>query len=242
MRKVCFTAALIILLMTAIVLPGCSRAGSAMNGSGKTIDQNIDIADFNSLNVKGEFELEISQAQYFTVTLITDENLINRVLISLERKTLKLGIEAPASFFPTKLKVIINMPAILGLNLSGGARAYVSGFKSASDFSLFLAEGSSVSGTLEANTAKLNLSDASQADLHGTAAKLELECKGGSKLDLENFVLTNARVNLTEASEATLNVNGRFDVILNDTSKIYYLGNPVISNTSISGGSTMIHK
>jgi hypothetical protein len=242
MKKILSIIILAIILILTLVLPGCARVGSSMNGSGKIVTQDLKVKEFTGINAHGPFELEISQAESFKVTLSTDENLVSRVLVSLDRKTLKLSIEAPASFFPTVLKLKIEMPQIRSLNLSGHAGVSLSGFKSNEDFTLFAAGDSTLIGSLEATIIRFNLSEASRVSLSGAAVRLELECKGGSRLDLENLALTSAQVKLTEQSEAILDIEGRFDVILNDNSKIYYLGNPLFSNTSITGDSTMIHK
>jgi hypothetical protein len=236
-----FRIFLIIVLSLAILVPACSRVGSSMNGSGHIIDQDLKVTDFNSINVRGPFNLEIYKADSYKVTLSTDDNLINRLQISLERKSLKVRIEAPATFFPTSLKMRIAMPEITSLTLAEGVQASFLGFKSISDFTLFLSEKSVLTGDLEAIVARFHLSQSVKVSLKGSAMRLELE-SSDSTLDLGDFNLITAQVKLSQASEAILNVNGRFDVVLNDASKIFYLGNPLISNTYISGGSSMIHK
>jgi hypothetical protein len=242
MLKLFSVTASIVLLITAALLPGCTRVGSTLNGSGNIIDHDIKIVDFDSLNVKGPFEVEIERGQSYRVTISTDENLISRVLVILDRKTLKLSIEAPATFFPTSLKAKITLPKIAGINLSGMAKATVSGFSSSDELTLFLAGGSSLSGSLEVGIPRIYLSEASQLNLKGKGTRLELDCKSGSKVDLGEFILMSAQVKLKEASEAILNVSGRLDVNLNSSSKVYYLGNPIISDASISGDSTMMRK
>jgi hypothetical protein len=233
---------LISLVMFVLLAPACSQAPSALNGSGKIIEQDVKLTDFDSLEVQGAFNLEITQADSFKVTLITDGNLVSRILFSQSGKTLKISIEAPASFFPTSLKLRIAMPKIVGLNLSKAAKASLDGFKSTSNFNLVLKNASFLSGNLEANVTNFFLADASQVILQGKATSLELDSAGASKLDLGEFVLATADVELREASIAVLNVNGEFDVVLKDASRIYYLGNPLIRNTSITGDSSMIHK
>jgi len=242
MRKLYFII-IVTLLITAIALvPGCNRVASSLNGSGKIISQNVNVIDFTSVEVEGAFDVEISQAYWYGVTISTDDNLIKRVLISRENDTLRIKIQAPGSFLPTSLKVQIKMPSIERLKLTEKTEASISGFLNAPYFYLALQTGSSLKGGIEAETTHFNLSGASELSLKGRSKKLHLDCTGSSKLDLSDFMLSGANVKLKEASEAILNVNGRFDVILSDESKIYYLGNPLFSNTSISGGSIMVHK
>jgi len=242
MLKLVSVFVLAVLLTSSVMLSGCTRVGSALNGSGNVIDRDIKIVDFDSINVKGPFEVEIKEAPSYQVTISTDGNLISRVQVILERKTLKFGIEAPATFFPTSLKAKITLPKLAGINLSGAAKAAVSGFRTSDEVTLFLAGGSLLSGSLELGLPRFYLSEASQLSLKGKGTRLELECKGGSKVDLGEFVLASAQVKLREASEAILNVSGRLDVNLSSSSKVYYLGNPIISDASISGDSTMMRR
>jgi hypothetical protein len=241
-KKLLLTVAVAISLTITAAFPGCTGVGSSMNGSGKVKDQDLKFTDFNTINVHGPFELEIVRDSSFKAVLSTDDNLIGRVRGSLDRKTLMLSIEAPATFYPTKLKVSISMPDISGLSLSDAAKATMSGFNSFNDFNLYLNKGSNLNGAIEADDMTINLSGASQAAMAGKSRTLDLQCSAGSKLDMGDFQVTRAQVKLKEASEATLNVSGELDVVMSDASKIYYLGNPLISDTSISGGSTMIRK
>lgn len=236
-RNLCIT--LLVLSLAALSLAGCARAGSALNGSGVIVDEVIKAKEFNMVSVKGAFNLEIQKADTPSVILSTDDNLISRIRISVERKTLKLSIEAPATFFPTKLKVAINMPELIGLNLSGGARSTVTGFNSTGSFSLFMDDKSSLKGSLAAGDISFHLSGSSTAVLSGGGLEMNLTLLEGSKVDLGDFLLKQAAVKLDQASEAIINVNGPLDVELNSESKVYFLGDPIISNTSISGGSTM---
>jgi hypothetical protein len=242
MKKLFIAITLIILLISAILIPGCAQAGSAINGSGKIIDRNIDIAEFNNVQAQGKLNLEIVSSDSYKITISTDENLINRVLFTREDETLEIKIEAPASFFPTSLKITIAMPQVKSLNLADGALATISINKSIASFNLVLTGASSFSGYLEAEATNFYLSGQSQVSLKGQSKKLELDVAGASKLDLSKFLLSGANVKLRETSIAILNVNGDLNVVLKDASKIYYLGNPLIKNTSIIGDSSMIHQ
>jgi hypothetical protein len=229
----------LLLLMTISLMPGCKRVSSSMNGSGKIVDQNLDISDFTNVNAKGVYNLIIKAGETYKVTVSLDDNLLSRLKVSKERRTLILGVEAPATFFPNTLKVTITMPQLLGLNLSGGANANISGFKSPSNFTLFLSGKGLLEGSLIASNLIFSLSQGSKVALTGSGLALELKSVGGSVLDLRNYDVMRAQVKLDEASEAILNVTGQFDVELKNKSKLYFSGNPIFTNTSVTGGSTM---
>jgi hypothetical protein len=229
-------------LVFMLILPGCTRVGSSMNGSGKIIDNDLKVEGFSNLNIKGPFVVEVTQAEHFKVTLSTDENLMNRVNVSLERKTLNLSVKAPATFFPTSLKLKIYLPALSTLTLSDAASAAVNGFKNAETFSVFLSGKSILKCSTEVRNLELNVSGASEAILKGTGQVTEIDAREASKLDLSEFESTTGQVKMAEASEATMNVIGWIDINLRQSSKFFYLGTPIFRNTEISGGSSMAHK
>ena len=233
---------LVIILLAALILPGCTRVGSSMNGSGKIIDSDLKVEGFSSLNIKGPFIVEITQSKDFKVTLSVDENLLNRVKVSLERKTLNLSIEAPATFFPTSLKLKVTLPVLATLTLSDAANAAVNGFNDAKTFSVFLSGKSILNCTAEVVNLELNVSGASETVFKGKGQNTKVDARGASKLNLAEFESTNAEIYMTEASEATMNVIAWVDITLENASKFFYVGNPIFRDTAISGGSTMAHK
>ena len=230
------------LFLTLVALPGCSRIGSSINGSGALVDQDIRLTGFTGINITGPFQADIIQTDAFQVIVNTDENLVNRIESSLNDQILVIGIKAPGSFFPTSLKLKIGMPRIYTLQLAGGAKASLSGFKSTFNLSVVLAEASILNGTLDAGNCDFDLSESSQINLTGSALGLDLTASDASKINLENFNVNIAKLYLKQNSEATLNLNGRTDVRLENASTVYYVGNPVFNDTSISGGSFMKHK
>jgi hypothetical protein len=239
MKKMFIPLFLLVALSACTVSAGCSRVGSSLNGSGKIIDREIEVAGFTEIYVEGPFTVEIVRAAEYAVTLSVDDNMISRVLISKKDQVLNLSIQAPATFFPTTLKVKISMPEIYGLTLSGSARAGISEFKSASDFTLMLTDNSMLGGYIELSNASFDISKNSDVILKGKARHLELNAAETSRLDLAEFSLASAEIKLRNLSEATLNVTETLDVDLSGMSKLYYIGNPVISHSSVSGNSIM---
>jgi hypothetical protein len=235
-------AILLVILLVPLSISGCSRVGSAMTGSGNITDQNIKLDDFTEINVQGDFEVEIKQSDDFNINISTDDNLINRILISRDDETLKIGIQAPANFFPTSLKIAITMPRIYGLDLSKGAKASISGFDSTFNFDLEMSDGATLTGDLESGITEFDISSGSQANLAGQALEMDLNASGGSKINLEEFAVGDARASLKGGSEAIMNVDGEFDVALTEASKISYVGTPTLIYESVSSDSTIERK
>ncbi len=240
MKKI--VSLLTIILAIALILPGCTRVGSSMNGSGVIKDSDLKLTGFSALHIEGPFIVEVVQAADYKVMLSVDENLVNRVKVSMERKTLNLSIEAPASFFPTSLKLKVETPELDSLTLSEAANAVVNDFKDAKAITIFMSGKSILKCATQVETLEVNVSGASSASFNGKAQQTNIDARGVSKLDLLEFQSTGAKIKMTESSEAVMNLIGIVDITLDKYSKLFYTGTPIFRETAISGGSMMAPK
>ena len=78
--------------------------------------------------------------------------------------------------------------------------------------------------------------------LTGSAQSVTLEASGSSEIDLADFPVVDANVNLSGGSEATVNPSGRLDVDVSGASHLYYLGSPTLGRVQTSGGSSVGQK
>lgn len=110
------------------------------------------------------------------------------------------------------------------------------------DTSIKAAGASSVTGEITAGDVTLDISDASQIELAGTASNLVCTSGGASNLDLSVFSVENAVVKLRGASNAYITPHGKLDIDLGGASDLVYLGNPVMGKTKISDDSRLTRK
>lgn len=90
--------------------------------------------------------------------------------------------------------------------------------------------------------ARFTISAASTVTLGGRPGSLEIIGSGSCRLELSDFAVHDARVNLSGASQATVNLDGRLDADLSGASTLLYMGEPVLGDISVTGGSTISKK
>ena len=78
--------------------------------------------------------------------------------------------------------------------------------------------------------------------MQGSASDIVIEGSGASRVELADFPLNNADINLSGASTGTVNLKGRLDAELSGASKLRYIGEPTMGNINTSGGSTISSK
>jgi len=207
------------LILAPFLLGHWSPLGTIV-GSGHPVTQNQPFSDFTSVSVSSGFAFAITQASSFSVKTTTDDNLQNYVQVSKSGSTLTVELKPGYSITTSALSVEISMPSLRRLDLSSGAHGSAMGFVSSNNFELDASGGSRVVMQGQANDLTANASD-------------------GSQLNLSDFTVRNANVNLSGGSQAEINASDRLDCNLSGGSHLFYSGNPTLGNINVSGGATI---
>lgn len=261
MRKSIAHTILVAILVAVILFVGCSGTvpiPRRVKGSGKVVTQEMNVTDFAYLEIGSVFEVEIIESGSYLTAITADDNLFDYIEVSQEGETLKIQLTPGYNYSGVTLKANIALPKLSGLYLYGATKGTIKGFQSSNDFDLKLSGASSLNVDMEAGDVKLEISGAtrvtgslrardiefevsaaSTVELVGSANKMTLTASGGSQLKLAAFPLDRANVILSGASEATIKVSGRLDVVLSGASKLYYKGDPMIGDIMVSDTSTI---
>ncbi|MFH1925279.1 MAG: head GIN domain-containing protein [Chloroflexota bacterium] len=263
MRKVMLYVALTLIMGVLTGVTGCiPGVGPTVTGSGKLAAWDFDYRDFTKVEAGYAFDVEIAKADSYLVRITIDDNLYEYLDISKSGDTLYIGLKPGYIHMNITQKAIINMPDLERVGLSGASKAKVDGFSSshAVDFDLSgasnadigsmktgntnfkLSGASKASGSIEMADGRFDLSGASSLDLEGSANDVDIEASGASHVELSDFPVVDADINLSGASDVTINASGRLDGNLSGGSRLIYMGNPTLGSISANEGSTISQK
>jgi hypothetical protein len=198
------------------------------------------VSGFDRLDVGHGFDIDVRQAEAFSVELRVDDNVVDHLKVELDGTTLRLGLKSP--FYTTvgvTLQATVTMPRLVGLALSGGADGSIGGFRSTEPFALDLSGGSDLRGDLETGDIKCDVSGGGDVTLTGMGGDLDLTVSGGGDANLSAFAVANATVESSGGGGATVNASGRLNVEASGGGTVYYLGSPTLGNINTSGGSSV---
>ncbi len=254
-KRILLCLMLVFILSTLTITTGCA----VITGSGDVITREFNYTDFTRIEVDYAFGAEIIQADSYTIKIFLDDNLFDYLDISKSSDTLRITMEPGNIYSKTQQRAVITLPDLERLELSGASKAFVAGFSSSHDLEikisgasqvdisdvvsgnayLEISGASNIEGTFTMKDVVFDVSRASSVTLEGSAEDMSLDASGASTMNLSDLTLDNAWINLSGASQATVNAGGQLNGDLSGASLLEYLGNPTIANFTSSGASTI---
>jgi hypothetical protein len=210
-----------------------------IRGSGKEVTREVNLSDFTTVDVGSFLRVEITRGKSFRVAITADDNVLSYVTATKDGPALKIGLDgAGRGFQNVTLKAAVTMPALEGVRASGASKVTIGGFTSAKDCKLRASGAGSLTGDLQAQTVDLAATGAGRISLTGSAREARISGEGAGRLALAAFTIRSARVVLTGASRATVQVKGTLDYDLSGASDLKIGGEPN-SKGRVTGASSV---
>jgi hypothetical protein len=263
MRRIWFVLTALILVLVSVAFSAGCQTFHFLIGSGHSVGQNFDLVDFVNISAHSTFDVEVSQGTTYSVSVTVDDNLQKYLEVEKDGDTLKLGMKAGYLYNETHLKAKVTIPRLTGLTISGASKGNASGFKSSDDFilsvsgasratltdmavkrlSLDISGASRATGSVDASAnADLQASGASTIELTGKAIDADIESSGASTVNLSGFVVRDISVDISGASNATVNATGILSGEVSGASHLNYTGTLTLGSIKTSGASSINKK
>ncbi|MGP0067129.1 MAG: protein kinase domain-containing protein [Isosphaeraceae bacterium] len=172
-------------------------------GSGKPATKSWDLADFLSVEIRQPFRTSVTRADRFAVSVTTDDNVLDHVVVAREGSRLRVRLEDGLSYRLSgkdPLKLAITMPLLEEIDVGGAGKATIQGFASDRPFLAHLSGASTLEGSIRAGDVDFDISGASTLKLGGSGRTAKLLASGAS-----HFKLTDWQVN---GEKLTIDVSG----------------------------------
>jgi len=203
----------------------CSFGGfsslSGVQGSGTSKSETRNVRGFTKIDAGGAVNVEIAVQKNFSVVVEADDNLLANIKTEVSGDTLKIYSEDRISP-KTRVNVLISMPEMEGLDVSGASSGNVA--------------------NVNADSLELKASGASEIKMDGTAKELNADASGASTINAESLKVENADVEASGASKAIVSATNDLKVDASGASKILYVGEPKNIKQNSSGASSVTKK
>lgn len=191
----------------------------------------MDKRNFDQIEVEGWIEVEIKKGNNYSIQKIGPSELIRHMEIYQSGSVLNITMEDGYFNLKTKPKVIITMPQINDLKLSGASECKTELF-AGNNLHLELNGASNATMQAEFDDIRIELTGASRLNLTGNTRNVDLDISGASNFNAEKMNIETVSLELNGASEAILGITKSISGNLSGASRMEYAGNPSLQVTN----------
>lgn len=204
-----------------------------------TIERSVE--QFTSVEVADAMDVTISYASgEQKVVVEANSNVHSCVMTEVVGGKLKIYLKKNVIFRKsTKIKVHLTLPELVSLKVTDASEVSFTNQFEANHIDIDASGASEISGGLNALSATITLSGASEADFHGVSSIATFHLSGASTFDSFSFHTNELTANLSGASEAFVRVNDHLNLLASGASEFHYSGDCSIGQLNLTGASTI---
>ena len=202
-----------LLAVAVIVLSACGAR--TVRGSGNVIAQERNVSDFDSVDLAGAGRVIITQGDTESLTIETDDNLMEHIKTTVRGRT--LGLDFTKKLIPIPTESIIFRLSVINLaeiESSGAGRFEID--------------------ELDTDRLQIEMSGAGAVELAGTAEAQDIELSGVGGYAAPDLKSQTARVEISGAGGVEIWVLNTLDVDISGAGNVNYFGMPIVDQ-DISG-------
>lgn len=200
--------------------------------------RDFDLRGFDQLEIGNAFDIRVRQSGQFSIFVRGDRRDIEDLDVFVDRSGKLVMRYRNWRIRRYQMDVDITMPVLRGVDFSGATNSVIEGFGRTTDLDVQLsgASKSTIDGDWDAIT--LDISGASDLNLHGQGLNLSGNLSGASRIDAFDYPVDNADLDLSGASTARVLVGKSLKVKASGASTLRFRGNPEV-RSNLSGSSTV---
>jgi hypothetical protein len=196
------------------------------------------IGDFNSIKAGDVINIRLSQADSNSVSVDADEKTRSQVKTEVTDGTLNIYTEGNVKN-EKDINIHVTVKNLTALDISGSAD--VNGTNIITSDKIRITSGGAGNINLELKTTDLEtqVGGAGSVTLRGSAQNLTATVNGAGDLRASNLEVDRAKVKVTGAGNAKVNVKTALDADVSGAGDIIYKGTPAERNVAINGAGSV---
>jgi hypothetical protein len=238
---------------------------SALWGEGAkdstVVQRQYAFSDFSSLSIKGSFRVRVLKSENWDIKIACERIDLNSIKLRKKSNVFEISMKDGSSPVVQSPVIIISMPLLESLAISGPVQMEIGGFSSQSNMSItqgagsflningfecakadFLMEGPSVlHAFLSADDIHIKSSGSTTVRMGGRALNLSIESDEGAKIDGSLLLVDTVNLDLVGVSEIRITPDVELNIKSTGKAMIYYK-DEYMDTIPVSEGSAILRK
>ena len=227
---------LALLILGLLLLTACGL--NYVQGSGNVVTEERDVSGFDSVNMSGIGEVLITQGNTESLTIETDDNLMQYIESDVRGNTLYLEFQDNTIPDPSdRITFNLNMIDLAALDLSGAGSFIIESLETPILEIAFEGAGNIDLDSLIADRVSTRVSGAGDISLTGEVGAQEIHIEGLGKYSASDLKSSQATVEIEGAGSVVIWVIDQLDLTIQGAGNVDYYGNPTVTQNVEGGGS-----
>ena len=243
MKKINLTGQLLV-LSVVFLFSSCITNWFGVTGKGSIVTETRQVSSFNSVDLTGAADVEITKGDSLVVKVSNYENIIQYLYLEVEDNTLIIRNEPETTIlFNSKAKVQITMPdPLYAAYLTGSGNFTInSGFNDLNTLKIIGSGNMNITENGSYNDLDVRILGSGDITAKGTVNSLTAKIVGSGNLKLANLVAVNSDCAISGSGNIYTNATSSLKATISGSGTIEYSGTPTV-NTSITGSGSVNHK
>jgi len=221
-----------IIIILAVLITSCDWV-YYKRGNGHMVTKSYDVKDFDELELRGDYKVNLIESDEPGVEIEADENLLGDIDVFVRGRSLRVESERIRSRKDRTVNVFYK--ELNGIS-AGGATDMATRMPIRSKFfDLSLAGAGEIDLDFEGEKLSITMSGAGDIQLSGTTTDLDIKMSGAGGLDAYDLKAEYARVRISGVGGADVYVTRELEAHISGLGDINYKGNPKVVDRQISG-------
>ena len=227
------------LLLLVFAFTGC-RFGPfhVVQGNGDSQKQDRSLSNFKSVDVRGFFNVYLTQGDNYQVQLEGESNLLQYITTRVEGDKLIIGTEHTIELNTSHdLNVYVTLPKTEHVTLSGSGNIISKNKLSSADPMSFSLNGSGdVKVDVDAPGVEANLAGSGDLHLSGQTRSIQVSIAGSGTYHGNDLKSEQGKVSIMGSGSAYIFSSVSLDVTIGGSGDVYYYGDPAVSSHVFGSG------
>ncbi len=214
---------IIAFVVIALMMSACSIMSfttSTVEGSGNVINEPRSMTAFNSVELRGSADVNITFGNSESVSIEADDNILPLIVTSIQNQRLIIALKSNITIHSsTPVRVNVTMNSLQNIELSGSGNIKIT--------------------NLDVDTIQIDLPGSSNITANGITNSIAVNLSGSGNIYCDEVKAKNATVTLGGSGNITVFASDSLDAKIPGSGTIRYSGDPNLVNHSVTGSGSI---
>jgi len=234
-------ALILLLLVVILAVIACNAGVRVTQGSGNVITEARQVREFDRINLNGSGEVIITQGGSESLSIETDDNVMEHVKAEVEGGVLELGlvtgIQTGVNIQSySRLVFYVGVDDLTGLTISGSGEVESDRIETGRLDATVSGSGGIRIAELIASEVKAEIGGSGEIDLAGEVSAQDVSIGGSGQYLGGDLCSESVKVSVGGSGDATVCATETLDADVSGSGSVNYYGSPAISTSDSGSG------